>query len=107
MINFKVLSITVAASSTASTYWAPETDVRISKILITERSSTALDNVFVKIDKAGIPITREAVPASIFNVAWNAAIPFDFTLEKGVKLNFNITNNLTTDVNLDIIIIYE
>jgi len=107
MLRIKVLSKTVAASSTDDTYWAPERDVKVYKILVTERGGTSLTNVFCKISKADIPITKEAIPLSILNVAYNQAPPLEFTLEKGVKLQFEITNNLTSDVNLDFIIFYE
>ena len=107
MLYVKVLSLSVSAGSTNDTYWAPERDVKIYKILVTERSSLDLDNVFCKISKADKPITRESLPLSIFNVSWNAAPPFELTLEKGVKLSFEVTNNLSSDITLDIMIFYE
>jgi len=107
MIYVKVLSLSVTASSSNDTYWAPERDVRIYKILVTERSSTTLDNVFCKISKADIPLTKEAIPLSILNVAYNQAPPIELTLEKGTKLTFEATNNLTSDVDLDFLIFYE
>jgi len=107
MLYVKVLSLSVSASSSGDTYWAPERDVKIYKILVTERSSTDLDNVFCKISKADIPLTKEAIPLSILNVSWNAAPPFELTLEKGVKLKFEVTNNLTSDISLDFLIFYE
>ena len=107
MLFVKVLSLSVSASSTNDTYWAPERDVKIYKILVTERSSTDLDNVFCKISKADVPLVRDSLPLSIFNVAWNQAPPFELVLEKGVKLTFEVTNNLTSDITLDIMIFYE
>jgi len=107
MILIKILSLTVSASSSNDTYWAPERDVKIYKILVTERGGTSLTNVFCKISKADVPLTKEAIPLSILNVAYNQAPPIELTLEKGVKLKFEVTNNLTSDVNLDFIIFYE
>ena len=107
MVFVKVLSLSVGAGSSNDTYWAPERDVNVKAILVTERSSQALDNVFCKITKADLPLTREAVPMSIFNVPYAQAPPFTVVLEKGVKLSFYVTNNLTSDIQVDIIIFYE
>ena len=107
MLKFYVLSKTISAGSQESDFFAPETPVHVKRIIINERGGTSLENVFVDIDIQGSKITKQPVPASIFQKPWNELPPLEFDLGKGVKLNFTVKNNLTSDVSIDIIIAYE
>lgn len=107
MLKFYVLSKTVAASDQETTYFAPETAIRVKKILVTERSGASLNNVFIDMDIQGTKITKQPIPAALLNYPWNQAVPIEFDLPKGVKLNFTIKNNLTSSIDIDIIIAYE
>ena len=107
MLKFYVLPLSVPAGDQKDSYFAPERPVHIKRIIINERSGTSLENVFVDMDIQGTKITKQPVPAAIFQKPWNQLVPLEFDLGTGVKLNFTVKNNLTSDVNVDIIIAYE
>ncbi|RLC34285.1 MAG: hypothetical protein DRZ76_02970 [Candidatus Nealsonbacteria bacterium] len=107
MLKFYVLSKTVSAGSQESDYFAPEKAVHIKRIIVNERSGTSLENVFLDIDIQGTKITKQPIPATLFQKPWNQLVPLEFDLGKGVKLNFTIKNNLGSDISIDIIIVYE
>jgi len=107
VLRFYVLSVTVGASASQDTYIAPEKDIRVKKIMVSERSGADLYNVFLKIDIQGDNITRQDIPAWILNQTWNRCPPLEFNLPGGVKLNFTVTNNTASSIDIDIIIAYE
>jgi len=107
MLKFYVLSKTVAAGDQAEDYFAPEVPVHVKRIIVSERAGTSLENVFIDMDIQGSKITKQPVPASLFQKPWNELVPLEFDLGTGVKLNFTIKNNLTSDIDIDIIIVYE
>ena len=106
-LKFKTLSDTIAAGAQSTVSWAPEKDVHIRKILVVEQSATTLTNVHIQIMVSDVPYTRTTVPASIFNVPFSQAPPFDLVLPKGVKLELTTTNSTAGSITLYYILAYE
>jgi len=107
VLKFYVLSKTVGAGASQDTYISPEKAITIKRIIVNERSGADLYNVFLEIKIQGDPITKQDIPAWILNQPWNRTVPLEFSLGKGVKLEFSITNNTASSIDIDIIVIYE
>ena len=107
MLKFYVISKTISAGGQETETFSPERNIHVKRIIVNERGGASLTNVFISMDIQGTPITKQPVPASLFNVPWNQLPPLEFDLPKGVKLNFTVKNNTASDINVDIILAYE
>jgi len=101
---YKTISISVAAGTTGEGKFKPPIDVKIGKIMATERAAANLENVFGYIEIAGKVFTKEPMPLACFGCDYETALPVEKDLPSGQLFYIKITNNLTTGINVDIVL---
>jgi len=105
--EIRTFDLSITAGSTEEETFTAEKDLIVEKILITERSGNALNNVHALITLNDEPLTRPSVPCVVFGETYNEGMPLRFSLPKGSKLKFRVTNNSSTDVTIDIALLIE
>ena len=103
----RVYDGTVTAGSTlqeSSAYWTADADYMIEKIIIIEKGGTALYKAptTIRIDEENL--TKEAIPASIFNPNEFYSPKLDLPFGKGKTIYFSLTNNVGSDITISIIL---
>jgi len=90
----------------SGSYWekefAPAEDWHIKRIYISDRSAQTLTDVLAYIKLGDKLITDDYAPASIFGADPLVALEVDRDVAKGTSIYVKITNNKTTDVNIDV-----
>jgi len=97
----------LAAAASAEQTWAPETDVRIRRIYMTERGNGELRNVHAYITVADNPITKPTVPCRVFGENKEQGLEVNIDLVKGTKFYVKLTNSTSGTVNVDVVLEIE
>jgi len=93
----------IAAGKTAEVEWAPEEDIKVGKIFVSERANQFLGKVFAEIKIGDVPITRPDISIVIFGIDYETAYPLNLIIKKGITFYWKITNLSGVTVNIDII----
>jgi len=101
---YKTISVSAAAGSTGEGEFRPNRDIKIGKIMATERSAANLENVFAYIEIVGKIVTKEPIPVACLGCDYETALPIDRDLPAGQAFYVKITNKLTTDVTVDVVL---
>jgi len=105
---FKSLNTgSISDGSYAEKEWTPDRDIVIKKMLIIERSGTALDNAQVYISIADVPYTKDFVPGSVIGQDLEYCWKPDLKVPKGARIYIKITNNTGSAIDCDIVFEYE
>ena len=95
--------VSIPAGSTVTVEYVPETDVRLNRVLCTERSAASLNNVHAEIKIMDELVTRPTVPLTCFGETLDRGLIIDREVKKGQTVRFTITNAGTTAVYIDIV----
>jgi len=97
----------LATGASAEATWSPETDVKIRRIMVTERASGELSNIHAYITIGDNPITKPTVPCRVFGANKEQALEANIDLVKGTKLYVKLTNGTGGTVNVDVVLEIE
>ena len=106
-IIYKTISMTVSATTTSEETWSPEAKYTIKNLMVNERSGTSLNNVHLQILIAGTPIMRDSIPLANVGDTINKALPIERTVPSGTEVRFKVTNNLSSAVTIDLVLVLE
>jgi len=105
---FKTLNTgSISTGSYAEKEWTPDRDIIIKKVMLIERSDKSLSNAQVYISIAGRPYTLDYVPGSAIGKDPEYCWKPNLTVTKGSKIYVKITNNVGSDINVDIVFEFE
>jgi len=93
----------IADGGTKEVEWAPEEDVRVGKVFVSERGNQFLGKAFAEVTIGDVPITRPDISLVIFGIDYETAYPLNRRVEKGIPFKWKVTNNTGVTINLDII----
>jgi len=94
----------ISAGGTVEKDWSPDVDKTVEKITVSERDNLSTAKVDCYITIADEPKTKPDIPLKILDLDYANAPVLNWTLAKGVKIYFKITNNEAAARNLDIIL---
>ena len=105
---FKTIALgSIAAGSSAEDTWTPERDITIKKILINERSGSAVNAVKIYLSFAGQTYTKSFVPASAIGTSIEYCWKPNLAVAKGTEIYVKAENAGSSAVNIDIVFEYE
>ena len=93
----------ISSSGSKELSWTPDTRIVIKKIMISERSASALNNVQAFISIAAVPYTKDYVPASAIGSNPQYCYMPDAVVDKGAEIYVKLTNSTGSAVNCDIV----
>jgi len=105
--EIRSISASVGAGASTKITTTFEKDLRVSKVICTERGGTTLHNVHLSFDIDGVPLIRPSIPASQLGTNFETGMPLEFLVKAGSAFSVSITNNLTTAITLDIALLIE
>jgi hypothetical protein len=100
---FKTMNTgSISDGSSSEQSWAPDTDVHIKYLFISERSGVTLDSTKIWISVGGNVRTLDFAPAIVFGHSLPFAIPLDWDVAKGTNITVRVTNNEGAAINVDL-----
>ena len=101
---FKTLNTgSIASGSTATVNWTPDTNIKIKKMMIVERSDQSLSNVQAAISIANVPFTKDFVPASVIGQDPEFCYKPDVDVSQGASIAVTLANNSGAAVDCDVV----
>ena len=108
MIRIKTVNTgSISAGSQKSDEWTETEDIKLIKVIITERSGTTLNasTFYLKIGED--VITLDYAPAKIFQANFNQVPELNISVPAKTTVHFVLKNNESSAINCDIAFIYE
>lgn len=105
--EIRTITISVGANASAKYSVSFEKDLKIEKVIATERAAQDISNVHLTIDVDGTYLIRPSVPATQLGANYQTGMPLAFEVKKGSTLTISVTNNLSSAITLDVALLIQ
>jgi len=106
--KFKTFSTTSLASGDSfSDEWSADKDYRIKRIYLLRQDGSAFTASTFSLTIAGTPYTHDEVPAAVLGRNRETTPELDIDFRKGEKLEFTLTNNEGSAIDVFVVFEYE
>lgn len=99
--------VTVGAGATEDFEETFSDSLLIKHLLVWATDGSDLYDVLATIRIEDETITHDSVPLELFNTDLDKAIELNWSVREGEKIRVSITNNKTTDITLNFILVIE
>jgi len=98
----------ISTGSYSELRWTPDRDITLTKIIVSERADSPgnLNNVQVYIAVAGVPYTRDFVPANVIGATPEYCYKPNLAIAKGSEVYIKIVNSRATTADIDLVMEY-
>ncbi len=106
--KFKTFSTTgLASGSSFSNEWTADDNYRIKRIYLLRQDGSAFTASTFSLTIANVPYTHDSVPAAVLGRNRETTPEVNIDFRKGEKLEFTLTNNEGSAIDVFVVFEYE
>jgi len=108
VLIYKTIDVgTVSAGATEEGNVSSDDQYTLKYVIAVEKGGTDLYNVTATLRIDDFTFTKDKIPLSILQRPVNQLLELNYDFTKGKTLYYSITNNLTSDVNIFLVLVLE